>query len=439
MLRLHNFGSVTAGKLISCLLLASLIAGCSSSRSETRGANANRNAEDQTPAVTVTTAKSESRDMPAYIQATGTLVADETSSVAPKVAGKVVNVGVNVGQFISQGTLIAKIDDRNARLELAQAQAGVKQAQAAVRQAEARIGLGPNGTFNASAVPEVRAANANYEQSLAELKQAEANEKRYRELVETGDVSLVTYEQYRTTRDTARAKANNLREQLDAAANNARQNNQAIKSAEANVDAARAQVQTAEQAVADTVVRAPFAGYVSERQVAVGEFVSTASILATLLRTNPIKIQIQVAEADVPAVTLGRGVSVEVQAYRDRRFGGTVTAVNPAVDITSRSAVVEASIENGNNALRPGMFGSARITREGGTIGVFVPKSAVYNDQATQSFRAFVIVDGVAKLRVLQLGIEEGDSYQIVSGLQGDEIVATSNLNELYEGANVAT
>ena len=374
--------------------------------------------------------------MPAYIQATGTLVADETSSVAPKVAGKVVNVGVNVGQFISQGTLIAKIDDRNARLELAQAQAGVKQAQAAVRQAEARIGLGPNGTFNASAVPEVRAANANYEQSLAELKQAEANEKRYRELVETGDVSLVTYEQYRTTRDTARAKANNLREQLDAAANNARQNNQAIKSAEANVDAARAQVQ---QAVADTVVRAPFAGYVSERQVAVGEFVSTASILATLLRTNPIKIQIQVAEADVPAVTLGRGVSVEVQAYRDRRFGGTVTAVNPAVDITSRSAVVEASIENGNNALRPGMFGSARITREGGTIGVFVPKSAVYNDQATQSFRAFVIVDGVAKLRVLQLGIEEGDSYQIVSGLQGDEIVATSNLNELYEGAKVAT
>jgi membrane fusion protein (multidrug efflux system) len=141
----------------------------------------------------------------------------------------------------------------------------------------------------------------------------------------------------------------------------------------------------------------------------------------------------------VPAVTLGRGVSVEVQAYRDRRFGGTVSAVNPAVDVTSRSAVVEASIENGDNALRPGMFGTARITREGGTIGVFVPKSAVYNDQATQSFRAFVIVDGVAKLRVLQLGIEEGDSYQIISGLQGDEIVATSNLNELYEGAKVAT
>lgn len=413
-----------------------MLAACGSTRSAgPQGGNAN---QEQIPVIAVTTAKSEAREIAAYIQATGSMVADETSSIAPKVAGKVANVGVNVGQFVSQGTLIAKIDDRDARLELAQAQAAVKQAQAAVRQAEARIGLGPNGFFNASTVPEVRAANANYQQSLAELRQAEANEKRYRDLVESGDVALITYEQFRTTRDTARARANSAKEQLDAAANNARQNNQAIRVAEANVEAARAQVRTAEQAVADTVIRSPFAGYISERQVAVGEFVSTATVLATLLRTNPIKIQIQIAESDVPAVSLGRGVSIEVPAYRDRRFSGVVTAVNPAVDLTSRSAVVEASIENSDNALRPGMFASARVTREGGTTGIFISKSAVYNDQATQSYRAFVIVDGVAKLRVLQLGTEEGDSVQIMDGLAADEVVATSNLDQLYEGAKVA-
>jgi multidrug efflux pump subunit AcrA (membrane-fusion protein) len=84
------------------------------------------------------------------------------------------------------------------------------------------------------------------------------------------------------------------------------------------------------------------------------------------------------------------------------------------------------------------MFGTARITKEGGGTGLFVPKSAVYNDQATQSFRAFVIVDGVAKLRVVQLGTEEGDSVQILNGLNAEETVATSNLGELYEGARVA-
>jgi RND family efflux transporter MFP subunit len=314
----------------------------------------------------------------------------------------------------------------------------VKQAIAAVRQAEAKLGLGPNGRFNASAIPEVRAAAANYEQAQAELRQAETNEKRYRELVETGDVAAITYDQFRTQRDTARARANSAKQNLDAAINTAKQNNQAIASAEAAVESARAQVAIAQQAVADTVIRAPFSGYISNRPVAVGEFVSTASIIATILRTNPIKIQIQVAEADVPLVTVGRGVSVEVDAYKDRRFAGTVSAVNPAIDPISRSATIEALIENGDNALRPGMFGSVRITSQGGVRAVFVPKAAVYNDQATQSYRVFVVQDGVAKLQVVQLGIEEGDYWQIISGLDADLTVATSSLDQLYEGAKVS-
>ena len=208
--------------------------------------------------------------------------------------------------------------------------------------------------------------------------------------------------------------------------------------AQAAVEAARTQIGLAEQAITDTVIRAPFAGFISARPIAVGEFVTSASTIITILRTNPIKIQIQVAEADVPFITIGRGVSIEVDAYKDRKFGGTVTAINPAVDPASRAATVEASVENGDNALRSGMFATVRITREGGNAGVFVPKTAVYNDQSTQSYRVFVIQDGVAKLRVAQLGTEEGDSIQILNGVNADEIVATSNLAQLYEGAKVS-
>lgn len=416
-------------------IAANLACSSSVSRGEPRSSS---NTEAETAPVAITVAKTEIRNVPAYIQATGSLIADETSDIAPKVAGKVANVSANVGQFVTQGTVIAKIDDSDARRSLVEAQARVKQAVALVRQAEARLGLEPNGRFNASIIPEVRSAAAFYEQALAELKQAEANEKRYRDLVETGDVPMMTYETYRTNRDTARARANAARQALDAQVNQARQNNQAIKSAEANVEAAQTEVGTAQQALADTVVRAPFSGFISARPVAVGEYVSSASIIATLLRSNPIKIQMQVAEADVPTVVIGRGVSVRVDAYPDRNFAGVVIAVNPAVDPASRSAIVEGSIENPDNALRSGMFGTARITKEGGGTGVFVSKSAVYSDQATQSYRAFVIVDGVARLRVLQLGPEEGDSYQILDGLNADETVATSNLADLYEGARVA-
>lgn len=397
-------------------------------------------AEEETASdtVTITVGKSESRDVASVIQANGSLSADESSNVAPKTAGKLANVTVNVGQFISGGTVMARIDDRDAKLQLASANASVKRAQAAVRQAEARLGLSPGGSFNASAIPEVRVANANYEQTVAELRQAEANEKRYRELVETGDVSMVVYEQWRTQRDTARARERAAKQQLDAAVNLARQNNQAIASALADVEAARTQVANAEQAIADTVIRAPFSGFISSRPVAIGEFVSTATVIATILRTNPIKAQLQIAEADVPYVVPGRGVSLQVDAYKDRRFAGTVIAVNPAVDPVSRSAIVEATIENGDNALRQGMFATARITREGGSKGIFIPRSAVYNHQSTQSYRVFVIQEGLAKLRVVQLGPEEGEWIQILSGVEADEVVATSNLDNLYEGAKVS-
>jgi len=428
-------------QIIAGIISSVLFVACTTTRSASEHSNENRaNKDDQNagPTIAVTVGKSESRVVAAGIIATGSLIADETSDIAPKIAGKIANVSVNVGQFVSQGSVIARIDDKDARNQLATANAAVKQAIAAVRQAEARLGLGPNGAFNASAIPEVRAANATYQLALANQKQAENNEKRYRELVESGDTAMITYEQYRTARDTARAQANNAKEMLDAAINTARQSNQAIMSANAAVDSSRTQVATAQQTLVDTVIRAPFSGYISNRPTAVGEYVSSASIVATILRTNPIKIQVQVAEADVPSITLGHAVSLEVDAYKDRKFAGTVTAVNPAVDPASRAASVEAQVQNSDNALRSGMFATVKIDKQGGTPSVFVSKSAVYNDQTTQSFRVFVIQDGVAKLRVVQLGIEEGDSYQILSGLNADEPVATSNLDQLFEGAKVS-
>lgn len=393
-------------------------------------------ARDEIISITQTVAVA--REIPSYVQTTGTLVADETSDVAPKTAGKVTNTMVNVGEFVQQGTVLAKLDENEARLQVREAEANVVQAEAAVGQAQARLGLSASGSFQASQIPEVQVANANYEQAVAELRQAEANEKRYRDLVETGDVSIQNYENYRTLRDTARARVKSSRQQLEAAANAARQNNQAIRAAQAAVDAARTRVETARQGIADTIIRAPFSGFVGSRNVAVGEFVTTATPIITLVRTNPLKLQMQVAEAEVPGITIGMGVSLEVEAFKDRKFAGTVTAVNPSLDPTSRAATVEASVDNSGNQLRSGMFATARIAKQGGSTGVFVPRAAVLSDETTQSYRVFVIQEGVAKLRVVQLGAEENDMIQILNGINAEETVATSNLGQLFEGAKVA-
>ncbi|HVQ38357.1 MAG TPA: efflux RND transporter periplasmic adaptor subunit [Pyrinomonadaceae bacterium] len=427
------------GALAACLLAVALLASACA-RSESKADTKTKGKGDtaaEAPAITVTTAPAVGREVPSYIQATGSLVADETSDVASQASGQVVATPVNVGAFVRQGEVIARLNDKDARLRLRQAQAGVQQAIAGVRQAEARLGLRPGGNFDASAIPEVRAANANLQQAQAQLRLAEANERRYRSLVETGDTALSVYDQYRTQRDTALAQVNSARQQLEATINTARQSNQAIQTAEAGVEAARAQAGIAQKAVVDSIVRAPYGGYVSSRPIAVGEYVTPSSLVATVLRTNPIKLQIQVPESDAPFITAGMSVSLEVDAHRDRKFSGRVTAVNPAIDPVSRSATVEAAVENGDNALRSGMFATTRILRKGGGRAVFVPRAAVFHDQNTQSYRVFVIQDGVAKLRVVQIGDEEGETRQILSGVNADEIVATSNVQQLFEGARV--
>lgn len=445
--KIRHLGNLTMAssqlKLLTGAALLFMAASCGSSNGGNRGNRPERGNSNSADAsggapIAITVGKSEARMVASVVRATGSLIADETSDIAPKIAGKISNVYVNVGQFVSQGTTIAKIDDSTSRIQLATSEAAVKQAQAAVRQAEAKLGLSANGSFDSSAIPEVRAANANYQQSLAEQRQAENNEQRYKELVESGDVAMVTYEQYRLARDTARAKTNNARELLNAAVNTAKQNNQAIASAKASVESAQAQVAQARQNIADSVVKAPFSGYISSRPAAVGEFISTASIVATILKTNPIKAQIQVAEADVPAATIGSGVAIEVDAYKDRKFAGIVSAINPAVDVSSRSAVVEALVSNDANALRTGMFVTAQINRAGGSNGIFVPKTSVARDPTTNNYKVFTVADGVAHLKVVQLGSEEADSYQVLSGVDADQTVATSNLDQLYEGAKVA-
>lgn len=429
--------------LFAMSLLAITLAVSACGKSDTRQGNRNARSEAgaaeaaDAPAVAVTTTRVEVREVPSFIQATGSLTANESSDVASQTSGQVVSTPVNIGAFVRQGAVIARLNDRDARLRLRQSQAAVQQALAGVRQAEARLGLGPNGRFDASTIPEVRSAASAYDSALAQQRLAEANAKRYAELVETGDVARSVYDQYRTQADTARAQTAGARQQLEIAINQARQNNQAIQTAQAAVTSAQAQVAISQKAVEDALIRAPYSGYISARPIAVGEYVTPASVIATILLTHTLKLELQVPEMQAPNLRPGMPVSWTVDAYRDRQFAGTVTAINPAIDPASRSIMVEASVQNQDNALRSGMFVTARITLSGGSQMIFVPREAVVSDQNTNSYRVFVVQGTTAHLRVVQVGDEENGMVQILSGVQANEEVATSNLQQLYEGAKV--
>jgi multidrug efflux pump subunit AcrA (membrane-fusion protein) len=419
-------------RLYPIALLAALLvlAGCSKqSATPVAAAEAKR--------VSVPTAQASTRTVPAGFDVTGAFVAEESSDIAPHVPGRVIATPVDAGDFVRQGQVIAEFEHRDAQLRVEQAKAQLNQATAAMRQAQSRIGYGGNGAFDPSLMPEVAAANAAYQSAKAQAKLAAADANRFAALVATGDVSRSNFEKIRTQQETADAQANAARQQYEAALNGARQAWGGVEGSQAAVEAARAQLAQAEKALADTTIRAPFDGFISDRPVAAGEHVGLANKLATIVKIGSMKLELQTPEQRASQVKTGMTVTARVAAWPDRLFTGKVTAVNPSINPASRIFLVEARFDNPKSELRPGMFSTARIQLPGGESAVFVPRTAVQRDKTTDSFQLFTIENGVARLKVVVPGEADGDQLRIVNGLTGNETVATGGLANLYDGVPV--
>jgi len=416
--------------LTALLLLSALLAGCASNQAATT-------AQAGPQKLAVSTAQAVTRTVSASFEETGTFNADESSDIAPLVAGRVLATPVNVGDFVKQGQVVCELDHRDAELRLEQARAQVNEATSGVTQAESRIGLKSPSPFDAASVPEVAAARAGYESAQAQARLAAADAKRYENLVASGDVSRSAYDKAHTQQETADAMANAARQQYEAALNGARQGFGAVETAQAALAAARAQLAQAQKGLDDTTIRAPFDGNITARPVAAGEYVALTNKIATVVRMGSLKLQLQTPEQRAARAKIGMPVTARVSAYPDREFSGTVTAINASVDPGSRIFIVEARFENAKADLRPGMFATARVQLPGGETAVFVPKSAVLRDTTTDSNQVFTIENGKARLRVVVVGEAEGDAIRIVSGLSGTETVAVNHLSELFDGAAV--
>lgn len=372
-------------------------------------------------AVDVTTASAIRRDLPRYFEATGSLAGDQQTDVAPQTAGKVVAVGVDIGSAVRRGQMLVRLDDQELKLRVEQAAAQLEQAKANVRQAEERIGLRSGQAFDPNKVAEVAAARVTYELAQKNLQRAER-------LIESGDVSRSFYDEQRTRRD-------QLREQYEVAVAQARQNFAAVQVARTNVANAEAALGLARANLAYAVIPAPIDGYVAERTADLGEYVSPQQKVVTLVRTNPLRIRIDIPEQAIPDVQVGQSVSVTTSAWPDRNFSGRIARIAPNVSAESRTLTVEAEIDNSGNVLKPGQFATVRILQPRSEPAVLVPSRAVASEAGVS--RVFVIKNGHAEQRIVQTGQTEGDLIEIKNGVAADEQVATSNLQMLADGVAV--
>lgn len=387
----------------SALLLALAVVAGGCGDSEAR----NRAVPDAPRPMAVTTVAAEARALPGDLDVTGTLQADAQTEVASESNGRVLAVNVERGTVVKAGAVLARIDSEDVRSAL-------REAEATAAQTEARLGLGATDAFDPTRTAEARKARAAMERTELEYQ-------RYVKLVEMGAVS-------RSDHDLRRMEATTAREVYETSLNESRQLYQALLAQRARADIAR-------RALADTDVRAPYDGLVAEKHATVGQYLQKGNRVATLVRVDPLRVELIVPEAAVAAVRRGQKVSFGVQAYPDKRFDGVIAYVGPSLKADSRALVVEALVPNPEGRLQPGLFATARIELPAGKPSVLVPTAAVRTEAGVS--KLWVVKRERAEMRLVQLGREVGATVEALRGVAAGEQVVAAYSDSLQDGAVV--
>lgn len=365
-------------------------------------------ANDPTGPVRSGTAAATARPLDDVLAASGSLLADMQSEVTPLVAGRVMEVLVERGQRVREGDPLIRLRDVDFRTTQAQA-------QATLGQARARLGLEGGRAFNAEETPEVRAA-------AAQRDLADDARRRAEQLYGTGSISDAELQRARSGAEAANAQ---YRSALNA-----------MRGAYFAYQQAAAVAQQAGRALADSVVRAPFGGEVAERRINVGEYVTPQRAVALVVKTDVLRMEIQVPQERIGQLRRDQRVEVRVDAFPDRVFAGTIRYISAAVRADSRSLIAEALVPNDDGTLRPGLFATARIAVGTQRAAVAVPLRAVLSEAGTN--RVFVVANGRAQERVVTVAERRGDTAVIERGVSPGERVATDNLTRLGDGVAVA-
>lgn len=226
-----------------------------------------------------------------------------------------------------------------------------------------------------------------------------------------------------------------------------------LDQANAQFDKSRANVAAQRALIDEKTIQAPFSGVVGIRQVDLGQYISPGTQVVTLQALQPLYLNFSLPQQDLTKVAVGQNVLFKVDSYPKRQFHAKVTAINPKVDSDTRNFQIQATLNNKQKLLRPGMFGNARVVLPAKQHVITLPQAAItYNPYGDTVY--IVTRDGKpimgqpkqaqknqkqAPLKVKQvfvtLGGTRGDQVEIKKGLKEGELVVTSGQLKLKNGA----
>ena len=399
---------ITILLIVAVVAAALLASACSRNQTSSEAKAESKTAASPAPLpIDVATAAAVTRNLQRAVEVVGSLAADEEVVVSAQAPGELAQLNVDFGGYVTQGQIIALIDQRDAKLR-------VEQAEATLRQTMARLGMHEGEKFDPSRNADVRVAKAQLDWDVMNLD-------RQAKMVENGDIARAAYDQAATAHNLAQAR---YQAAVDAV-------NQQL----AVVEQQRATLNLAKKALSDTVVRSPISGAVKEKHATRGSYLMVNGRIVTLVKINPLRLRADIPEYAAAMVRTGQTMTLRVEAFPDRTFTGRVVRIGASLNEQTRALTAEAEVANPNNLLRPGMFAKSSLITAKEASAVMVPQRAVQVIAGLN--KVFVIENGRASERIVKTGATDGDMIEIVDGVKSGESVATSNLDKLQEGSAV--
>jgi RND family efflux transporter MFP subunit len=384
--------------------------------------------------VVVGVGRPEQRDLEVIISFTGDVLPNRQTAIFAKTSGYIRAVLADRGQSVKEGQLLVVIEPSEMEAALDQTRAALASAQAGLQVARSNLD---------SARANVANQQANLARTQAVLANDQRQAERMAELFAKGLVSAQDRDNARTAFEASRAVVQAQEAQVQVARVQIETNDSQVKLAETQVEQQRAALRMSQMRLDDTKIVAPFAGYISQKNLDVGAAVSSlaaatsnASVAILVLQDiDPVKIQIEVGERDVPRVKVGNTIRLAVDAYPDKRFTGVVARVLHALDPRTRTMGVEVEVPNRERLLNPGMYARVQLLVEVRKGALLIPVDALVGAEGKPM--VLLVRGGKVASQVVALGAEDGPLVQITKGLTPDDQVILQGKELVRDGQAV--
>ncbi|MDA8220411.1 MAG: efflux RND transporter periplasmic adaptor subunit [Desulfitobacterium hafniense] len=313
-----------------------------------------------------------------------TLEADQEGIISSKTSGKVISVLFDDGKQVTEGETLVLLDDQDIKNQIKSAESQLEVSKASLQKTE------------------------------ASLENIQRSYDRIEILAQQGVVAQAELDNAETSLKMIKAD---------------------IVSNQANIHAAQTNIDNLKTGLADMIIRASITGVMDEKNVSLGQFLTPGNVLGKVKEISLIDAVIEVDQALIQTIKIGQKARVKLNEDDSDTYEGVVKSITPSADPSSRAFKVKIQVNNEKLSLRPGVFAKAMLTDDVKVQKFVIPVALITGKEG--DYYVFINDNGVVRKLAVTVGNLVNNQAEIKSGLQGNELIISTNLNMLQEGDEI--